>query len=296
MHNATAPVKIGLTVHCGAPTPRPETHGKIMLRLRPPLLALLALPQCHPTTTTPSSTRAAANNVSIFAIYGSGADPATLRAAGINTILGGAPKLADGYNFTSIKDDHARLGMATFVDVSFIWHGRSGLAPGWQAGLAELVQSAAASGVLSSGAVTGLFLGDEICCDGVPVANLSAAASFAKAQLRKVGHGEALVYVNECKNAFIGKSCEYPATQDNCTPVTCWHCGGREYPGWIKGKLPEGLDLISLDSSAPLPPATSPSGLPSLLCARRAQVRAHQYFAREQDHRAQLCGPSLVAG
>ena len=60
------------------------------------LVLALLLPQCHPTT-TPSS---AAGNVSIFAIYG-GADPATLRAAGINTILGGAPKLADGYNFTS---------------------------------------------------------------------------------------------------------------------------------------------------------------------------------------------------
>ena len=56
------------------------------------------------------------------------------------------------------------------------------------------------------------------------------------------------VYVNECKNSFIGKSCEHPATQGNCTPVTCWHCGGRDYPGWIKGKLPEGLDLISVDS------------------------------------------------
>ena len=54
--------------------------------------------------------------------------------------------------------------------------------------------------------------------------------------------------VNECKNSIIGKSCEYPATQGNCTPVTCWHCGGRDFPGWIKGKLPEGLDLISIDS------------------------------------------------
>ena len=240
------------------------------------LVLALLLPQCHPTT-TPSS---AAGNVSIFAIYG-GADPATLRAAGINTILGGAPKLADGYNFTAIKEDHARLGMATFVDVSFIWKGRSGLARGWQAGLAELVQNAAASGVLSSGAVTGLFLGDEICCDGVPVANLSAAASFAKAQLRKVGHGEALVYVNECKNAFIGKSCEYPLKQDNCTPVTCWHCGGREYPGWIKGKLPEGLDLISLDSSAPPPPGHIPLGLAlTVVCAPSAGTSSPIFRSR----------------
>ena len=88
----------------------------------------------------------------------------------------------------------------------------------------------------------------EICCDGVPVDNLTAAAAHAKGNLRRVGHGEALVYVNECKNAFIGKSCEHPETQGNCTPVTCWHCGGREYPGWIKGKVPEGLDLISIDS------------------------------------------------
>ena len=201
-----------------------------------------------PATATGLSGRPA-GNVSIFAIYG-GTDPADLHAAGVNTILGGVTGSAStGYNFSAILNNHERLGMATFVDISGeLWVGRSGLKSGWQANVASLVHAAAACGALGNGAMTGLFLGDEITCDGVAVSNLSAAASFAKAQLRKEGHGSALVYVNECKNSFIGKSCEHPATQGNCTPVTCWHCGGREYPGWIHGKIPEGLDLISLDS------------------------------------------------
>ena len=161
----------------------------------------------HLTGCSDSSTTA--GNISIFATYGGSDDAVGLKAAGVNTIIGGPvknPKVAGGYNFSEIRATHTALGISTFVDISGeLWVGRSGLKPGWEAAVTDVVAAAAASGALSSGAVTGLFLGDEICCDGVAVSNLSAAASFSKAALRKVGHGQAYVYVNECKNAFIGR-------------------------------------------------------------------------------------------
>ena len=51
----------------------------------------------------------------------------------------------------------------------------------------------ACSSRLATGAVAGLFLGDEIVCGGVPVRNLSAVADFCKQQLTAAGHADSLV-------------------------------------------------------------------------------------------------------
>ena len=210
---------------------------------------------------TPAEVRSP-HNITIFTIYGSDADPAAeLRAAGINTQLGGPSGSAQGgFNFTAVENNYAEHGLATFVDIAGIWSGRSGLISDWQPTVTALIDATVPH--FASGAVTGIFMGDEITCDGVPVSNLTAAANFIKASLRRVGHGQVYVYVNECKSSFIGRSCDHPGDGTNgtqncsaqtcidagCAPDECWHCGGREYAGWIHGKLPQGLDLISIDS------------------------------------------------
>ena len=97
-------------------------------------------------------------NASIFAIYG-GSSTAALAAAGINTQLGGVAGNAKvGYNFSAIEAAHKQDGVTTFLDVDFIWKGRSYLNVGWEASLTDLVSAAVPH--LRSGAVTGLFLGD----------------------------------------------------------------------------------------------------------------------------------------
>ena len=141
-----------------------------------------------------------------------------------------ASRTPGAYNFSSITAAFKAYNMSSFVDVeNVIWHGRSAssLVPGWEATLRDIVT--AASPHLASGAVAGLFLGDEIVCGGVPASNLSAVAAGAKHALRSAGHSSALVYVNECKNSFLGAD-------------------GRPY---IKGKIPAGLDIISFDSCPP---------------------------------------------
>ena len=82
---------------------------------------------------------------------------------------------------------------------------------------------------LKSGALSGIFLGDEITCGGIPAAKLEEVADFSKAALRAAGRPDALVWVNECAISFQGER-------------------GRPW-SWINGKqLPAGLDLISMDA------------------------------------------------
>jgi hypothetical protein len=72
----------------------------------------------------------------------------------------------------------------------------------YQAMVAAVV--AAAKPLLASGAVAGLFLGDEICCTGTSPENLTAVANCCRAELAAAGHGAAEVYINECARSFIG--------------------------------------------------------------------------------------------
>ena len=129
--------------------------------------------------------------------------------------------------------------MASFLDIEGLVWNRSlyPAVPAFTAHDYQQVISAvvsAAAPLLKSGAVAGLFLGDEICCSGTSPKNLATVASFCRAQLTAAGHAEAHVYVNECARSFIGAGVD----------------GGEGWPGWIKGMMPDGLSLISLDTYA----------------------------------------------
>ena len=60
------------------------------------------------------------------------------------------------------------------------------------------------------------FLGDELCCSGVPFANLSNVAQFAKDRMKQYGGG--LVYTNECirpvNDSFAGHIFYIPHVPD----------------------------------------------------------------------------------
>ena len=173
---------------------------------------------------------------------GAGDEPAAQQGI-VNVRLNVFParNASGAYNFSSITAAFDAYNMSSF-GVEDIWHGRSEscaargncVAPGWQAALRDIV--AAASPHLASGAVAGLFLGDEIVCGGIPASNLSAVAAGAKHALRSAGHPLALVYVNECRGTFIG-----------APGRGCWDPIKRPC---IKGKIPAGLDIISFDSCA----------------------------------------------
>ena len=100
--------------------------------------------------------------------------------------------------------------------------------PGWQDRITSTL--VAASTRIASGAVAGLFLGDEIVCGGMPVENLTAVAAFCKKKLMQMGHTKALVYLNECSGSFIANS---PNRRPN---------------DYFKDSIPAGLDIISYDS------------------------------------------------
>jgi hypothetical protein len=142
-------------------------------------------------------------------------------------------------NFTDVVWGYERYGMASFLDVEALVWNRT-LYPAvpafptndYRQMIATVVKDAAH--LLSSGAVRGLFLGDELCCTGTSPEDLASVASFCRQQLQAFGHGDAEVYINECARSFIGAG----------------EWGGKEWPGWIKGKIPEGLTLVSLDSYA----------------------------------------------
>ena len=170
---------------------------------------------------------------------GAGDEPAEQQGI-VNVRLNVFParKAPGVYNFSSITAAFDAYNMSSFIDVEgVVWRGRSAssLVPGWQATLREIVT--AASPHLASGAVAGLFLGDEIVCGGIPASNLSAVAASAKHALRSAGHPSALVYVNECWGTFIG-----------APGRGCWDPIKRPC---IKGKIPAGLDIISFDSCPP---------------------------------------------
>jgi hypothetical protein len=73
---------------------------------------------------------------------------------------------------------------------------------------------------LKEGSLAGVFLGDELCCGGVPLSNLTAVADIVKAHLNTTG---GLVYVNECSYPF------------------------REHYIGSMPQVPNSIDIISID-------------------------------------------------
>ena len=142
-------------------------------------------------------------------------------------------------NFSDAVAGYKRFGMSSFLDVEELVWNRS-LYPAVPAFLASDYEVSvravvsAASPLLRSGVIRGLFLGDELCCTGTAPDALAALASFCRAQLLAAGHGNAEVYINECARSFIGAG----------------ESGGEPWPGWNKGMIPAGLTLVSLDNYA----------------------------------------------
>eukprot|EP01047_Picozoa_sp_COSAG01_P063329 COSAG01_NODE_8189_length_2885_cov_3.866834_3_plen_350_part_00 len=113
-------------------------------------------------------------------------------------------------------------GFISLEDVGTVWkyldpmnpRNESGLRPGWEAVVTSVIT--AAGPLLRNGTVLGLFLGDELCCSGVPFANLTNVAAFAKRQMLQWGGG--LVYTNECirplNDSFAGHIFHIPHIPD----------------------------------------------------------------------------------
>ena len=206
----------------GRPRAEPPTTAAMLLGVLSRWLLLLCMVRVTPAGlggTGVGTAAAATSHAKWFSFYGS--DAAGQRGI-TNVQLNVFPGTVGNFSFAAIDAAKAQYNMTSFIDVEgFVWKGRSGVAPGWQAKITATV--AAASTRLASGVVAGLFLGDEIVCAGVPVANLSAVANFCKQTLTAAGHGSSLVYVNECTGSF------QPGTFG---------------PGT---KVPAGLDIISFD-------------------------------------------------
>jgi len=100
----------------------------------------------------------------------------------------------------------------------------AGLRSGWERDLGWTLDKAMPA--IKSGAVVGVFLGDEPCCSGsASAANLSTVAAFIKARLAGT---PVFVYVNECSRV-VNPDMNYTGS-------------------WAK--VPEGLDVVSMDVSA----------------------------------------------
>ena len=151
-------------------------------------------------------------------------------------------KPADGpltTNFSDVVFGYRQFGMASFLDIEQLVWNRSlyPAVPAFPTDDYKQVISAvvaAAQPLLRLGIVRGLFLGDELCCSGTSPQNLTSVANFCRAELTAARHLTAEVYINECARSFIGAG----------------EWGGQEWPGWIKGKIPDGLTLVSLDNYA----------------------------------------------
>ena len=142
-------------------------------------------------------------------------------------------------NFSDVVFGYKQFGMASFLDIEQLVWNRS-LYPATPAfptdDYRQMISAvvAASEPLLRLGIVRGLFLGDELCCTGTSPQNLAEVANFCRAELTAAGHPNAEVYINECARSFIGAG----------------EWGGQAWPGWIKGKIPEGLTLVSLDNYA----------------------------------------------
>lgn len=164
-----------------------------------------------------SERRADGTHIKIFSFYGD--DPA--RQVGIvNARMWDkwpAPK--SGNPYWDMDETFRSSGMGSFMQVDALLWLRAGcnltgvgcpslnaslcgLKPDWAASLTHAVRSAQPQ--LRSGAMVGIFLGDEIQCGGISASNVSAVAALSKRLLKENGGGaRAKVWVNECVDPFL---------------------------------------------------------------------------------------------
>jgi hypothetical protein len=97
----------------------------------------------------------------------------------------------------------------------------TGLEPKWRSELTTYLQSALP--LFHSGALVGVFLGDEMMCSKIPFSNYSAVAGAVRQWLNAASLKDVLIYSNECSQPLV-----------------------RDGEVWsIPAKLPVELDLFS---------------------------------------------------
>ena len=152
----------------------------------------------------------------------------------------------------------------------------TGLLDGWKTNLSTVL--AAAAPHLRSGALAGIFLGDERCCSGIPFTNVTAVADAVKLFLNHTA-STALVYIDECSTPFDECQKANPS-------IACWG-----------DKVPASIDVISLDlyHFAGCDSYLSCSDPASEVNTTRAFVNAH-VVPRMQPHQRLFVvpGPSLA--
>eukprot|EP00658_Telonema_sp_P-2_P065628 TRINITY_DN54829_c0_g2_i2.p1 TRINITY_DN54829_c0_g2~~TRINITY_DN54829_c0_g2_i2.p1 ORF type:complete len:287 (+),score=76.83 TRINITY_DN54829_c0_g2_i2:65-925(+) len=100
----------------------------------------------------------------------------------------------DGASIPDIIADYQNYhipGMPTLPSTVFD-RSKHGLYPGWAQTTDEFI--ATMLPLLANGTAMGVFLGDEICCSGVPLSNLTAVADRLRTGLGQ----SAVLYTNEC--------------------------------------------------------------------------------------------------
>jgi hypothetical protein len=114
----------------------------------------------------------------------------------------------DGASVSTIVQAHRQypdmVGMPTLPNTIFD-RAHHGLFPGWREATDSFV--AIMAPLLANGTAVGVFLGDEICCSGVPLSNLTSVANRLRA-----GLPAALLYTNEC--SVMGAWPDVPAALD----------------------------------------------------------------------------------
>ena len=66
----------------------------------------------------------------------------------------------------------------------------------WQAAVADM--AVILRPLISAGTITGLMLGDELVCSGLPLGNMSALAAELRGALLSASPGRFFLYTNEC--------------------------------------------------------------------------------------------------
>lgn len=131
----------------------------------------------------------------------------------------------------------------------------------WESAAADAI--ATLRPLVEDGSITGLMLGDELVCSGLPLANLSALASRLRAGLHSANEVGFFLYTNECFPADI----THCHTAADCAASSAWgagHTGGgpatcradASLPPSLHGycmaavwpELPAALDFLSLDA------------------------------------------------
>ena len=107
-----------------------------------------------------------------------------------------------------------------------------GLRPGWEAALDAALKTLQPD--LASGALTGVFLGDEPMLAGISAANITAAADFIRA---RVGPKAKLYWNDGCRPFYDGHT--EPCVRSPHNPLSCWT---------NDSKVPASVDWVSCDS------------------------------------------------